>query len=250
MKFMKLFILGAIIAAFGLCSAVTAAPVVIGEIADNYVGADDHGWGDVIGNIDWFGVGKMVVSFDAVTNELIVDIYTNYLDNIGKYETKLGDLFISTDEWNPFGSSPYLNDDASNGEDWEYALVVDDHTGATTSGDAYLYSVNPLNINLSYAPAGYIWRTGQEVTYSGSASIDTGTWAILNDATGDYIRYTIGYENFGSPTDMAFRWTMTCANDVNEGGVDFGNQIPEPSTLIFLGSGLLLLGGYLRKKRS
>ncbi len=263
MKFMKLFILGAIIAALGLCSTVTAAPVLIAEFDDYdatggndviYVGADDHGWGDVIGAEYWFGVRGAEVYVD--NDVLIIDIYTRYLNNFNQYQTELGDLFISTDEWTPFGSSPYVEDDASNGEDWEYALVMDDHTGGTTSGVASLYSVNPAGIVLSYAPSGYIWRTGQEVQYSGTGDpAAVGTWEFLNlgdPDSDDFIRFSIGFGDWSfGVEDMAFHYTMSCANDVIEGGFDIpSNTVPEPSTLIFLGSGLLLLGGYIRKKRS
>ena len=62
-------------------------------IQDNYYGANDHGWGDIVGDPAYFDISRMDVNFNSGT--MIVDIYSKYFNNIGRYGTELGDLFIS-----------------------------------------------------------------------------------------------------------------------------------------------------------
>jgi hypothetical protein len=194
----------------------------------------------------------MEVTFNA--HGMYVDIYTRYLDNIGQYQTALGDLFISTDGWNPAGTAPRYEEDNfySGGECWEYALVMDSHSPnpgqSELSGIVSLYAVSEnKNIVLSSAPSGYVYRYGQEVQYK-ATDIDTvlatGEWSIGNwgapDAD-DFLRFVIDYD-FGDK--LGFHWTMTCGNDVIEGAA----PVPEPATMLLLGTGLVCFAGFGRKR--
>jgi len=215
-------------------------------IIDNYWGANDHGYGDIVGSSAYFDISKMEVNYNG--GILTVDIYSRYFDNIGIYSTSLGDLFISTNGWNPYGTPPYLLDNASNGESWEYVLVLDNHNA--TSGNLNLYKISDGGtIILSYAPSGYIRRDGQEVLFNPTGnSIATGIWAIYGLATSsdtdDYLRFMISNTNWGGGSPTAFHWAMTCANDTIEGS----GPVPEPATMLLLGSGLIGLAGFARKK--
>lgn len=217
---------------------VMPAAVVAYTIDDNYYGSNDHGYGDVIGT-PYFNVDKMDVSFSS--GNLNVDISTNYTNYIGLYDTKLGDLFISTDGWNPYGATPYLQDDATNGESWEYVAVLD------TAGVLNLYAIGDGSIAYSYMTgsyANYIYRNGQEVEFnpdSEDAVLFTGSWNI--DTQNNVLHFEIDDSLF-SGKDLGFHWTMTCANDVIEGGY----PVAEPTTMLLLGFGFIGLG-FARKKR-
>jgi hypothetical protein len=229
----------------GSATVVQAYPITI---TDNYVGAtpthSSYTGRDVIGEAGLFDISRMEVSYSGST--LTVDIFSRYLNNVGAYSTALGDLFISTDGWNPAGTAPYAGDNFSNGEQWEFAL---DLVGTGTQGDANLFATNQGAIGLSDAPPGYIYRDGQEAFFSPFANADIsalGSWAILGlasqDDTDDYLRLVINNWNFG--TDLGFHWTMSCGNDVIEGGA----SIPEPSTLL-LGSCLFFGLTLVRRRR-
>ena len=235
-----------------LISSSTNAQAEI--ITDEYWGANPtQNWSDrdVIGHDYYFQISKMEVTFNPAGMQ--VDVYTRYLDNIGVYATALGDLFVSTDGWNPKGAPPYSGDNFHlGGEDWEYALVMDNHTPSTElgqlSGMVSLYLVDEAKIILSSAPTGYVYREGQEVQYNGAGEpLAAGTWSIENLGGADdddFLRFIIDYD-FGDVSNYGYHWTITCGNDVMEG--EDPVPAPEPATLVLLGTGLLGLAGVRRK---
>ena len=225
------------------------AAAITTTINDGYWGATEtdratNGARDVVGTFSAFNIDKAVVS--VTPSLLTIDIYTNFdptRRNTGDWTTGTdldidhGDLFLSTDGWNPFGTGPYSSDDSSNGEDWELALVMDDHEGEVgDSGTAGLYAVGGI-LETDYPQH---FREGQEtqVDVQESKYIGAGRWQYLANDPYAILRYTIAWTTVAPLMDgyeLGIHWTMTCGNDVIEGGA----AVPEPGTMALLGMGLL-----------
>jgi hypothetical protein len=251
----KLFALPVLLAA--IVSDAHAAPITI---SDNFIGgtptSSAYNGFDVIGDTDKFDIQSLTFSLTGST--LNVQVLSSYFNNVGQYGTQMGDLFISTNGWHPYGSAPYTSDTASNGETWEYALVLSDHGASAAaqqnptnytghSGTVSLYQItNPSQIVLSNASG--IYRGNQEVQFNstGLQALATGSWNIVDLVGGyDSLNLSISLAAFGSVTDWGFHYAMTCGNDVIEGGA----SVPEPATGALM---LTALGGaaLLRRRRA
>ncbi len=263
MKVVRNYLMVALLSTLILSSAEATTVV----IQDNYIGATANEAADigkdVIGAPGRYSVDRMEVTTNA--SGFTVSIFSNFYDNVGYLGIQLGDLFVSTNGWNPFGPAPYVNDNKNNGEQWEYALVLDNHgasapvTGQNmigASGSLNVYNVINSNIISSYLNGGTGYRLDQETQYnpnagqSPQASLASGTWSII-DAPGemDELRFSLSAVALGNAGLLSFltnqlglHWTMTCGNDVIEG------QTPEPSTMFLLGAAVL--GGISRRRKA
>jgi hypothetical protein len=214
-------------------------------IQDNYIGgrATNSSYVDVdiIGTYDSFDVSYMAVDLDKQARNLSVSIYSNYMDNIGMFDTQLGDLFLSTDGWKPQGSvSNGYNTDTYKSGEWNYIVALDKHLG--TGGSVNLYAITDTNVKMSWANNGYIYRSRQAVqgtNLNGLTSLGTGFWSV--DTINKVLNLSIGFGNtFNDVDNLAFHWGMTCANDVIEGTANFA-AVPEPGliVLVLIGIGVL-----------
>ncbi len=244
-----------------LSMSVAATPVLIN---DGYVGGNDHGYGDVIGDASMFGIDSM--SVDLVGTILTVQINTLFGDNgLGSFTSLtnttlsgskgigFGDLFLSSAGWNPSGAAPYLGDDNSTGTLWNYGIALTDRWDPSST--ASLYSLNGLTNNSNaYLSddflSGGTFRNGQEV------AVDTGsttTTALANAATFStlpgQILFTldIAGTTLESAGAIGLHWAMTCGNDTMEGEYV---KVPEPATLAIMLSGLLGLLVFAGRRRS
>ena len=237
-------------------SAANAVPM----ISDNYIGADDNGWGDVVGSTSNFQIHGMDVSLSG--SMLSISISTTFA---GKGDNRLfagyttdgmgigyGDLFLAG-SWQPYGSAPYAGDDASNGTVWEYGFALEDrYMSESATGSGSLYRLNSgdnsdIRLSDSFITGGAVFRNGQEVavdTANGDISkISDGQWST--DA--DSVDFLIDLSGTGllNGDEIAMRWEFTCANDVIEAAFD----VPEPGMFALLSTSLVGLGLFGRRGR-
>jgi hypothetical protein len=230
--------------AIGVTGMAYAFPATIDDSTVPFIGGNYAS--DVIGT--GFSIDKLTVDVNAA-NIMTVKIFTDYVKPA--YEntlgTKVGDLFISGTGWKPSGAAPNYTTDTFTGAEvpgstknqtqWQYAFDFD---------TASLYAITNANIKTStdvygaYAVAhNYTYRHDIAVDSVGGAFIENGNFS--KHASYYELSFDIGNLNLNL-NQLAFHWAMTCANDVIE-----GDPVPEPSTLLLLGAGLLGLVAFGRK---
>lgn len=201
-------------------------------IQDNYIGSNNHGYGDVIASpseYDHYNISNMDVTLGG--GYMTVRVNTGFSEADDLYGVRFGDLFISTNGWHPYGSAPYYQDNASNGEGWEY--VFD-----TSANTLYGGSFSILTSDYFFGSSGYVYRNGQEVQRgTGGTAANGGSVDLSHAGIGGYIEYNILLSDLGisGDTQIGLKWGMTCANDTIEGVA----SVPEPGALMLLGLALL-----------
>ncbi len=240
----------ALAAGLALAPAASAAPM----IPDNYVGGDDHGWGDVIGDPAKFDTSGMDIELDGTS--LTVTVYTAFAgrgdDGLFANHTYgkgigYGDLFLAS-EWTPYGDAPYTGDNAANGTQWTYGFSLANRWNGGGSG--ILYALDGDDIFLSDVfITNATFRNGQEVAVNSTSAepVSQGEWWIDTDLGAIGFAMDIAGTTLMDGPGIAAHWGPTCQNDVIEGYVPAA-PVPEPATMVLLGSGLLGLAGVSRKK--
>ncbi len=241
------------VALLGSGSAL-AGPV---NIVDNYVGGNDHGYGDVIGNSSLFDISSVDVELNGTLLSMTFNTVFQQGNGLGSYSgltntvhssgngIGFGDLFLSSSNWTPAGIAPWDTDDHSNGTVWEYGISLFDRWDGVSTGAA-LYALNPVAGNPDALLSedflsGGTFRNGQEVAVNTStASFMRNLGSNVSTAGGQVsFLLDISGTNLVGSDYISFHWGLTCANDVIEGGF---NVVPEPSALMSMLMGVGLMG--------
>jgi hypothetical protein len=249
----------AMLASFGTAGTAGAAVV----LSDTYIGGNDHGYGDVIGTSEY-----QITQATAARagNLLTVTITTNY-NAADAGLTNFGDLFLSS-SWNPKGTAAngYKADnfDYVNGTHWQFAIKPAGLSGPTSTdvgGTAAIYLIDQASdVKLSYVnsptPSRYVWRDGQPVQVSSTATLLAGqgasSWYFDSDPSGNNNKLSFTFDATGmglldgNGWDLAISWAMICANDVIQGDL---SQVPEPGSLLLLLGGLAGLAGFRARRK-
>jgi hypothetical protein len=203
-----------------------------------YYGGTIHGsYNDVIG--DGFAVTSLTATQDgSYTTVVLTGPYftTDYAKGVSPYG-HIGDLYISTSGWKVNSPSDHArNDIFESNEGWDYVISY-----------SYLGEPDPKVYHLDFHA---ITMSGDEDHWSGyrdTQAYEGGYGSPVNDATVQLSSDTLTFifPNLGNVETMGYHWTMACGNDVVEGG---GTPVPEPATMLLLGSGLIGLAGYGRRR--
>lgn len=272
-----------VVASLFMVALLLPMQVAADTISDNYWGAGQNGItndgsvaidpnksGDVFAGVgvtpDKFDVSHMNVNLSG--NQLEVSIFSSeyfhyWLGDNTDYAP--GDLFLSTTGWNPAGdaASNYNTDNAQNGESWEYVVQLDQIWDFNNKGgEAFLYTVDgPIGMGSQREDQESFYIPGNQQASQGLP----GLWEYRGDGNNGTDPNNPKYnELFISITlsdpfmaalgeELGLHWGMDCGNDIIEGGymvegIIPPNPVPEPSTLLLFGAGLVGLAGLKRRK--
>ncbi|TVO73483.1 PEP-CTERM sorting domain-containing protein [Sedimenticola selenatireducens] len=209
--------------------AANSVTTTIIDPPDNPYGAD---------NI--YGISSMNVNWNS-NDDVVVDVYTAFAGKSNAYyyggsKILYGDLMIST------------------GSGWDYAFHIHNKT-SNVGGDGWL---------IDYANSdGYLevqdYHNTNESRKNTVVAVDhganqltaanQGSWSVGSGVVS--FSFNVSSLNLSDPAQLAFRWAMTCANDIISGvayGPGGNHQVPEPAILALFLSGLVGFG--VMRKRS
>ncbi len=213
----------------------SGAPAAYGQNGGDVVSAS----GDAA--INNFNIDQMIVTVSD-TGEVEISIVTDYSSNILGVGTDYGDLFIS---YEPYSGDDFYDPDAV---EWNY--VIDTDTGAiyATSDGAFVSSDDMAD---EYGWSDGTYREGQLVGFEPGEDAQSVAEGEFDDSQEGLLIYAFDLEDLGLTEEqgyeLAFRWSMTCANDIIQAGGMEAAPVPEPASMMLLGLGFLCLSALGRK---
>ncbi|MFT6206773.1 MAG: hypothetical protein ACJA0T_000677 [Colwellia sp.] len=239
------------------------------DIQDNYIGKGHRN--DINGKSYLYDVDQMFVS--RVGTTLSVDIFTAFYNDINRDGIRLGDLFMAANNsFNSTGESPWdpqgnTSDDSftraaansNTGTNWNYVYDLGGSryrksgTGDLRTG----FSNNNLIVssdnhrNARYNQAVRSGNDGTTIT-SSDWSVGGRSYKIGNVGYGKVsFSFDVANTALATANQIAFRWAMTCANDIIEGVASFAPPkgtiaVPEPQTFVLM---LLAMFGLIYRRK-
>ena len=205
-------------------------------------------YGDVIGS-PYFAVDQMDVTRSGnVWTVTLSGPYFQYHQNpsidggVALQFMAPGDLYIDSTGWNATqDASGHYSTIFSLSEGWNYVVTQ----GTSGAWGLYALTSNINDITLTGAPSNYVYRSGQAWRGGGTGSpINATPVTYTYDTVNNTLTFVFDTGNLDWTGPVGFHWDMKCGNDVVEGQVP---AVPEPTTMLLLGLGLVGLAGVRRK---
>jgi hypothetical protein len=174
---------------------------------------------------------------------------------------------VAPSSWNANISPGDLFIDVNSDQNWDYVVHLTGISGwqaghlstVVGQGSYSIYAVNiPLGSTSAYVLSGtdnsglwsgFLIRDGHPVTLS-NGSLPTSSYGTVDfsgwgtDPSFDFSKLPNGGLTF---SNLTIGWTVNCANDVLYEHI---KPVPEPATMLLLGTGLIGLAGYRARRRA